>query len=195
VFGVFVNGHAVEFFGAVVFADTLHECGGLLFFAFGLFGGDLLRHREQYRVASGGQIRGRGMSGEVDGEFERRANSEKCCLSIISTASDQDVDMDRNLDRAGAAIFWFWSAMRKEGANMEPFLGQIQLFPYDFAPVGWVPCAGQILPIIQNAALFALIGTKFGGNGTTTFQLPKLDGPAVSVGYYIALVGIFPSRA
>ena len=77
---------------------------------------------------------------------------------------------------------------------MEPFLGQIQLFPYNFAPKGWALCDGQSLSIGQNTALFALIGTNFGGDGKTTFALPKLAGPATAVGYYIALEGIFPSR-
>ena len=77
---------------------------------------------------------------------------------------------------------------------MEPFLGQIQLLPYNFAPKGWAPCDGQSLSISQNMALFALIGTNFGGDGKTTFALPKLAGPATAVGYYIALEGIFPSR-
>jgi microcystin-dependent protein len=58
----------------------------------------------------------------------------------------------------------------------EPFLGQLLLVPYNFAPRGWLFCQGQILPISQNTALFSLIGTTFGGNGTTTFQLPDLRG-------------------
>lgn len=58
----------------------------------------------------------------------------------------------------------------------EPFLGMIQIFPYNFAPRGWAFCAGQILPIAQNTALFALLGTTFGGNGQTTFALPDLRG-------------------
>ena len=59
---------------------------------------------------------------------------------------------------------------------MQPFLGQITLFPYNFAPVGWAFCQGQLLSISQNAALFALLGTQFGGNGTSTFGLPDLRG-------------------
>jgi microcystin-dependent protein len=65
----------------------------------------------------------------------------------------------------------------------EPFLGQIMLVPYNFAPRGWAFCAGQILPISQNSALFSLLGTSYGGNGTTTFALPDLRGRvAVGVG-------------
>jgi microcystin-dependent protein len=77
---------------------------------------------------------------------------------------------------------------------MEPFLGQIQLLPYNFAPHDWALCDGQTLQISQNTALFALLGTNFGGDGRTTFALPKLAGPAASVAYYIALQGIFPAR-
>lgn len=58
----------------------------------------------------------------------------------------------------------------------EPFLGQIMLVPYNFAPRGWAFCNGQILPIAQNTALFSLLGTTFGGNGQTTFALPDLRG-------------------
>lgn len=58
----------------------------------------------------------------------------------------------------------------------EPFLGQILIVPYNFAPRGWAFCDGQLLPISQNTALFSLIGTTFGGNGQTTFALPDLRG-------------------
>lgn len=63
---------------------------------------------------------------------------------------------------------------------MEAFLGEIRVFPYGFAPYGWQPCAGQILPIQQYAALFSLLGTSYGGNGTTTFCLPNLQGFTVT---------------
>lgn len=55
-----------------------------------------------------------------------------------------------------------------------PFLGMIALFPYNFAPRGWAFCQGQLMPISQNTALFSLLGTTYGGNGTTTFALPDL---------------------
>src|SRR5215211_7135341 len=58
----------------------------------------------------------------------------------------------------------------------EPFIGQIMLVPYNFAPRGWAFCSGQILPIAQNTALFSLLGTTYGGNGQTTFALPDLRG-------------------
>jgi microcystin-dependent protein len=57
-----------------------------------------------------------------------------------------------------------------------PFIGQIMLVPYNFPPRGWAFCQGQILPIAQNTALFALLGTTYGGNGQTTFALPDLRG-------------------
>jgi microcystin-dependent protein len=56
------------------------------------------------------------------------------------------------------------------------FLGQIQLFPYTFAPYGWADCAGQLLPISQYSALFSLLGTYYGGDGVRTFGLPDLQG-------------------
>jgi microcystin-dependent protein len=58
----------------------------------------------------------------------------------------------------------------------EPFLGQIMLVPYNFAPRGWAFCNGQLLPIAQNTALFSLLGTTYGGDGRTTFALPDLRG-------------------
>ncbi len=58
----------------------------------------------------------------------------------------------------------------------EPFIGQVTLFPYSFPPKGWADCAGQTLPISQNTALFSLLGINYGGNGTTTFNLPDLQG-------------------
>lgn len=58
----------------------------------------------------------------------------------------------------------------------EPYLGEIKLFPFPFAPKGWALCQGQLLPIMQNQALYALIGVTYGGNGTTNFALPDLRG-------------------
>ena len=57
----------------------------------------------------------------------------------------------------------------------EPFLGEIRMFGFNFAPVGWAFCNGQLLPISQNTALFSLLGTFYGGNGTTNFALPNLQ--------------------
>lgn len=58
----------------------------------------------------------------------------------------------------------------------DQFLGEIDIFGFNFAPAGWALCQGQLLPISQNAALFSLLGTQFGGNGTSTFALPNLQG-------------------
>jgi microcystin-dependent protein len=55
-----------------------------------------------------------------------------------------------------------------------PFLGEIRMFGFNFAPIGWAFCQGQLLPISQNPALFALIGTFYGGNGSSNFALPDL---------------------
>ncbi len=56
----------------------------------------------------------------------------------------------------------------------EPFIGQIEIYGFNFPPRGWAFAAGQLIPIQQNTALFSLIGTIYGGNGTTNFQLPNL---------------------
>lgn len=58
----------------------------------------------------------------------------------------------------------------------QPYIGEIRMFGGNFAPLGWEFCHGQLLPIVENEALFALIGTTYGGNGETTFALPDLRG-------------------
>jgi microcystin-dependent protein len=58
----------------------------------------------------------------------------------------------------------------------EPFLGEIRMFGFNFAPAGWAQANGQLLPIAQNTALFSLLGTQFGGDGVTTFALPDMRG-------------------
>lgn len=58
----------------------------------------------------------------------------------------------------------------------EPFLSEIRVMSFNFAPKGWAMCNGQFLPINQNQALFSLLGTTYGGNGQTTFALPDLRG-------------------
>ena len=58
----------------------------------------------------------------------------------------------------------------------EPFLSEIKIVSFNFPPKGWAFCNGQLLPINQNQALFALLGTTYGGNGQTTFALPNLQG-------------------
>ncbi len=58
----------------------------------------------------------------------------------------------------------------------DPFVAEIRIFPFNFAPKGWAFCNGQLLPISQNTALFALLGTYYGGDGKSTFALPDLQG-------------------
>src|SRR5690349_2454067 len=60
----------------------------------------------------------------------------------------------------------------------DPFVAEIRIFPYNFAPKGWAMCNGQLLPISQNTALFSLLGTTYGGDGKSTFALPDLQGRA-----------------
>jgi microcystin-dependent protein len=60
----------------------------------------------------------------------------------------------------------------------DPFVAEIRIFPFTFAPRGWAHCDGQVLPISQNTALFSLLGTTYGGDGKSTFALPDLQGRA-----------------
>src|SRR5438046_3006914 len=61
---------------------------------------------------------------------------------------------------------------------MDPFVAEIRIFPFNFAPKGWAFCNGQLMPISQNTALFSLLGTMYGGDGKSTFGLPDLEGSA-----------------
>jgi len=61
---------------------------------------------------------------------------------------------------------------------MDPFVAEIRIFPFNFAPKGWAWCDGQILPLSQNTALFSLLGTTYGGDGKSNFALPNLQGSA-----------------
>jgi microcystin-dependent protein len=60
----------------------------------------------------------------------------------------------------------------------DPFVAEIRIFPFNFAPQGWAFCNGQLLPLSQNTALFSLLGTTYGGNGKSNFALPDLQGNA-----------------
>lgn len=60
----------------------------------------------------------------------------------------------------------------------DPFVAEIRIFPFNFAPRGWAFCNGQLLPLSQNTALFSLLGTTYGGNGMSNFALPDLQGRA-----------------
>lgn len=71
------------------------------------------------------------------------------------------------------------------GGDVDPFLGEIRLLSFGFAPTGWAMCNGEVMSITQNQALFTLLGTTFGGNGTTTFALPDLrDRVPIGAGSY-----------
>ena len=61
----------------------------------------------------------------------------------------------------------------------DPFVAEIRIFPFNFAPKGWAFCDGQLLPISQNTALFSLLGTTYGGDGKSNFALPNIQGQAV----------------
>ncbi|MGR6808021.1 phage tail protein [Sphaerotilus natans] len=81
---------------------------------------------------------------------------------------------------------------------MDPILGMIVLFPYPIDSyrggdlTGWMRCDGRLLQISENQALFALIGTTYGGDGRTSFALPKLTAPDPHMSYKIATQGVFP---
>jgi microcystin-dependent protein len=60
----------------------------------------------------------------------------------------------------------------------DPFVAEIRIFPFNFPPTGWAFCNGQVMPISQNTALFALLGTTYGGDGKSTFALPGMQGNA-----------------
>jgi microcystin-dependent protein len=61
---------------------------------------------------------------------------------------------------------------------VDPFVAEIRIFPFNFAPKGWAFCDGQILPLSQNTALFSLLGTTYGGDGKSNFALPNMQGNA-----------------
>ncbi len=79
---------------------------------------------------------------------------------------------------------------------MDYYIGGIVLFPYGYAPYGWALCNGMVMSIVQNQALYSLIGANFGGDGRNTFALPNLMGaePIPNMNYYICTTGLYPSR-
>lgn len=100
---------------------------------------------------------------------------------------------------SGALIALLMCAMPHQAeAQATPFLGQVALFAFNFCPAGWLPLNGQLLPISQNTALFSLLGTNYGGDGITTFALPKWGSAYTANGFpytaCIAAQGVFPSR-
>ncbi len=77
---------------------------------------------------------------------------------------------------------------------MEPFIGTVLLTAVGYAPQGWALCDGTLLSVANNNTLFALLGTRYGGDGRTTFALPKLESPDGETQYIIAMTGVFPPR-
>ncbi|HWT02376.1 MAG TPA: tail fiber protein [Pyrinomonadaceae bacterium] len=78
---------------------------------------------------------------------------------------------------------------------LNPYVGEIRLFAFNFPPSGWLPCAGQLLPMSQNTTLFSLLGTSYGGDGRTTFGLPDLRSVAPQgLQYCISLQGVYPRQ-
>ena len=79
---------------------------------------------------------------------------------------------------------------------MEPLLGTVELFSFNWPPKGWMKCEGQMLPVSQYMQLFSLIGTTYGGDGMNTFKLPDLRGkePQKGMSYCIVVEGIYPQR-
>jgi microcystin-dependent protein len=107
---------------------------------------------------------------------------------------------NRCLRIVASAALWFslCAAPRPASAGADPFLGEVETFGFNFCPKGWAALNGQLLPINQNQALFALLGTTYGGDGQTTFALPTAKPIFTATGAVllqcIALQGIFPSR-
>jgi microcystin-dependent protein len=76
----------------------------------------------------------------------------------------------------------------------DPMIGEVALVAIDFAPRGYMEANGALLSVNQNQALFSLYGTVYGGDGKSTFALPKLDPPLPGLKYVVAVQGIYPSR-
>ena len=99
-----------------------------------------------------------------------------------SGAAPRDLVRRNFLGRIGALLAGLAAFGRPRWAEADtvlstnPYLGEIMLVPFDFAPDGWAMCNGQFLPIAQNQSLFSLLGTTYGGDGVTTFRLPDLRG-------------------
>jgi len=87
----------------------------------------------------------------------------------------------------------FFTSMSEVSAM--PFVGELKIVAFNFAPVGWLECEGQLLPIAEYETLFNLIGTTYGGDGMETFALPDLRGlePYPGSRYCISIFGMYPS--
>ena len=78
---------------------------------------------------------------------------------------------------------------------METYIGTVMIFAGNFAPRDWAFCDGKILPITNYTALFSILGDTYGGDGRSTFALPKLDSPIAGAHYIICLNGLYPPRS
>jgi microcystin-dependent protein len=80
---------------------------------------------------------------------------------------------------------------------MDFLIGSIVLFPYSFVPMGWLPCNGSTVSVSEYQTLFALIGTRYGGDGINNFKLPDLGAakPNDNISYFIACEGEYPQRS
>jgi microcystin-dependent protein len=100
---------------------------------------------------------------------------------------------------AAAAIAGLCAGPRAATAQEQPFLGQIMIFAGNFCPTGWLETNGQLLAISQNTALFSILGTTYGGNGTSTFALPHMQPiytqTRATFTTCIAVEGVYPSRS
>jgi microcystin-dependent protein len=111
-------------------------------------------------------------NGTVAGQLEQwNGNSWVATLPtpVALTASNMQPYLTVNYIIAAEGIF-------PSRSGLDPFVGEIEMFAGNFAPIGWFTCDGQLIAIQQNTALFSILGTTFGGNGTTTFALPDLRG-------------------
>jgi microcystin-dependent protein len=108
--------------------------------------------------------------------------------------------MKRLLVSIALASAFACASPRPANAQVTPFIGQVQIFAFNFCPTGWLPLNGQTLQISVNTALFSLLGTLYGGDGVTTFALPNWGhiyatnggGPMTAC---MATVGVFPPRS
>ncbi len=104
----------------------------------------------------------------------------------------------RPLTKIAAVVALPFSLAAPALAACDPYIGEIQTFAFDFCPVGFAPLNGQLLDISSNTSLFQLIGTTYGGNGTSTFALPMakpiITATGVPLLQCIAVEGIFPPR-
>ncbi len=152
------------------------------------------------------------------------------CLFVFSSNtdtrnSDQQViaQLSADLEQMNEQLELLQTQAAENTVSSEPLIAEIAMFAGNFAPRGWAFCEGQKLSISENQALFSLIGTTYGGDGRSTFQLPDLRGKSVvhpkeglkvngvrsgrvdapknlalgaqEIRYIIALTGVFPSRS